>query len=201
MKNIFANSCEFLLTEVKLIMKINQIILRIFFSVFLPAASLAGEPLDMATDIDLKNPRTAEVLTILGEAPNDKVSVDVSSGDVNGDGYYDAILGSVGNKLYVIYGSSDLSETATMDLHGIPSEVTCIKGEYPNDGFGIRVSSGDVNGDGYHDIITSALKSGMEGNNDPGTEMIQGNVKIPEQQTGQVGLPIFLFFFTFRVIP
>jgi hypothetical protein len=85
-----------------------------------------------------------------------------SAGDVNGDGYGDLIAGAWGidsgtynwGKVFVWYGSVDglgLSQRAP-DWEQL--------GEAAYDCFGISVSSaGDVNGDGYDDIIVSAQRS------------------------------------------
>jgi hypothetical protein len=84
-----------------------------------------------------------------------------SAGDVNGDGYADAIVGSVGpmgspGKAYVYLGGpSGLSSTQE------PIVLTGPDG--PVGEFGAAVASaGDVDGDGYGDIIVGA--SGVMGN-------------------------------------
>jgi cysteine-rich repeat protein len=72
-----------------------------------------------------------------------------SAGDVNGDGYADVIVGAGGaDRAYVYLGSATgLSTTASVTLSGSSS-------------FGNRVASaGDVNGDGYADVIVGAFSS------------------------------------------
>jgi hypothetical protein len=79
-----------------------------------------------------------------------------SAGDVNGDGYGDVIVGAfgftsnVGNEgaAYIYYGSSAGLVTGTSTF------LTCDK---PSAAFGTNVSSaGDLNGDGYSDILVGA---------------------------------------------
>jgi hypothetical protein len=71
---------------------------------------------------------------------------DASAGDVNGDGYSDIIVGSA-DRAFVYHGSaSGPSLTPDWTGTGVPGDV-----------FGISVASaGDVNGDGYSDIVIGA---------------------------------------------
>ncbi len=92
-------------------------------------------------------------VTMTGETTNNFFGYSVSSaGDVNGDGYSDAIVGAFGNssgtgRAYVYLGSGSMNNTADIRMTG----------EATNNSFGSSVSSaGDVNGDGYSDLISGA---------------------------------------------
>ncbi len=91
-------------------------------------------------------------LTLTGEAVNNTFGYSVSSGDVNGDGFSDVIIGAYGynssnGRVYIFHGGSS--------LNSVP-DVT-IDGEPVGSSFGFSVSStGDINGDGYEDVIAGA---------------------------------------------
>jgi hypothetical protein len=91
----------------------------------------------------------------------DEFGSDVSfAGDINNDGYDDVIVGDYygGNKTtglaYVFYGDSLMDNTADIVLTG----------EAWRDEFGYSVSrAGDVNNDGYSDVIVGAPMSSAAG--------------------------------------
>ena len=74
------------------------------------------------------------------------------AGDVNGDGYDDIIVGDMGNNFYVgaayiYFGGPDMDTVYDVILYG----------EERHSNFGISVASaGDVNDDGYADVIVGA---------------------------------------------
>ena len=125
--------------------------------VFLGSASGIG-------DCDLSaNPPCTPHATITGATINDDLGLSVSgAGDVNGDGYDDIIVGAryaagVVGEAYVLHGSED--GIPDCDLSAVPACTpdATITGSASNDDFGFSVSrAGDVNGDGYDDIIVGA---------------------------------------------
>ena len=107
---------------------------------------------------------------LVGESNGDRAGIDVAgAGDVNDDGFADILVGAYGadylgdgrGKAYLIYGS--VGWPAELDLVG--SHATMI-GEFGSDQAGYRVAgAGDVNGDGYDDLLV-----GAPGNDEGGSQ-------------------------------
>ncbi|MGF1573390.1 MAG: beta strand repeat-containing protein, partial [Sumerlaeia bacterium] len=101
---------------------------------------------------------------IFGADENDTAGWSVSgAGDVNGDGFDDLIIGSIGaNKIgpegtgvaYVVFGKNDAT---TVDLFSLGTKGFEIRGEGTGNETGYSVSgAGDVNGDGLADLIVGS---------------------------------------------
>ena len=105
---------------------------------------------------------TAANITVLGDNESDYSGCAVASGDINGDGYADIIIGAIqadpsgredAGKTYVIFGSS--SPSSTFDLSTTPANITILGNESASHS-GWSVASGNINGDGYDDVIIGA---------------------------------------------
>ncbi len=121
---------------------------------------------------------------IQGDVAGDELGASVSSaGDVNGDGYADLIVGANrgdgggtdAGEAYVIWGQAD-KEFGTLgndgrwviDTTALGDAGFIIQGDAAGDSFGVLVASaGDVNGDGYADLIVGAY-GGDDGGNEAG---------------------------------
>lgn len=123
---------------------------------------------------------------VTGGAPNDFLGWSGSgAGDVYGDGYDDVIIGAqfsepsvrpggIGN-IYVIFGHSNavaFTDIATDTLTS-GSKGFRINGAEANDGAGWSVSgAGDVNGDGFDDVIAGAPYADPVGRTDAGVSYV-----------------------------
>ncbi|MBL0180997.1 MAG: FG-GAP repeat protein [Chitinophagaceae bacterium] len=97
-----------------------------------------------------------------------------SAGDINGDGYSDVIVGA--------YGYDDGANTAegrAFVYHGSAAGLSASPNSTPDDAdqfnaqFGISVASaGDVNGDGYSDVIIGAFTYDDGANTDEGRAFV-----------------------------
>ncbi|MFT5423856.1 MAG: hypothetical protein ACI89L_001647 [Phycisphaerales bacterium] len=106
-----------------------------------------------------------------------------SAGDVNGDGYDDVIIGAYGadpngyttaGESYVVFGAVGVGSNGSINLSSLNgTNGFVLNGIWFDDQSGISVSSpGDVNGDGYDDLIIGANEADPNGNANAGESYI-----------------------------
>jgi len=102
--------------------------------------------------------------TVIGAGDSDNLGFVVASGDVNGDGIDDILVGARfargpddsrgnGGEVNVVFGSPTLGGTVDTALD---EQDFTIAGAEGGDYLGCALAAGDVNGDGIDDIITAA---------------------------------------------
>ena len=129
--------------------------------------------------------------TLTGIDADDLSGVSVSSaGDVNGDGYDDSIIGAVGadpnggrsGEAYIVYGGAGAPGTdGVLDLSTLDgTNGFILNGIDADDLSGVSVSSaGDVNGDGYDDLIIGADWADPNGSRSGETYVVYGGASAP----------------------
>ncbi len=122
------------------------------------------------------------MITISGVAAGNQSGYSVASaGDVNGDGFADVIIGApqagpvsaASGASYVVFGGADLAASSInlSSLNG--SNGFSILGVSASDTSGYSVASaGDVNGDGFADIIVGAYQADPGGNASAGSSYV-----------------------------
>ncbi len=105
----------------------------------------------------------APEVTMTGAAASDLFGYSVGgAGDVNGDGFADVVVGALYNdagssnagRAYVFFGGAAMNNGADVTLTGAAA----------GDLFGVSVAgAGDVNGDGYDDVIVGAYLNDAAG--------------------------------------
>ncbi|MDW8141174.1 MAG: FG-GAP-like repeat-containing protein, partial [Candidatus Bipolaricaulota bacterium] len=111
-------------------------------------------------------------LTVHGERPGDRLGYSVTSGDLNGDGIPDLMMGAIdadgarndkpnSGHVYVIFGSTSLPRT--IDLARRNADFT-LYGRNELDQLSNALASGDVNNDGFDDLIAAAHQADGPGN-------------------------------------
>jgi len=132
-----------------------------------------GQASGFAANLDLSSLNGSNGFKLSGVAAYDESGHSVASaGDVNGDGFADVIVGayradphgSGSGASYVVFGKESGFE-ANIDLSGLDgTNGFKLRGVAAEDHSGLSVASaGDVNGDGFDDVIVGAVDSDPHG--------------------------------------
>ncbi|MFO1038997.1 MAG: FG-GAP-like repeat-containing protein [Geminicoccaceae bacterium] len=129
-----------------------------------------GRPAGFPTSLDLATADGgAGVCRIQGEAALDEAGASVAAaGDVNGDGFADIVIGAPRNgsgAAYVIYGKAS-GFGSLIDLADIAAGVGGFKiqGTGSENAGSAVAGVGDINGDGYDDLLVGAPFNSSSGN-------------------------------------
>ncbi|NOG45168.1 MAG: tandem-95 repeat protein [Calditrichaeota bacterium] len=133
---------------------------------------------------DLNNPANYDV-RIDGIDKKNQLGRSVASGDLNNDNFDDILIGAntsnTNGKLgsgsvFVIHGSANFGLQKIRDLEDQNNYSIRFDGALRNDRLGEKVLSGDVNGDGFDDIIMSAALANNDESQDLGSiYIVYGN--------------------------
>ena len=153
-----------------------------------------GKAGGFASNVELSALDGADGFRINGEAARDSAGGSVSSaGDFNGDGFADLIVGAAGadsgaGASYVVFGkaggfASSLELSALDGTNGFQ-----INGEAANDVSGFAVSgAGDINRDGFADLIIGAFDASPNGDNSGASYVIYGHATGTIDRSGSDG--------------
>ena len=122
-----------------------------------------------------QRPETPADLTIIGAEPGDQLGLGLAGGDLDADGKEELFIGApnaspdgrpFAGAAYVILGQDTFP--ATIDLRETEAALT-VKGRDLGGSLGRSLAAGDVDGDGYRDLLVGAPGAAPEGRLGAGT--------------------------------
>ena len=136
---------------------------------YILSGHLLTDRLDGTRTVDLARAWPPGVLGVIGPEPRSRLGVWVAAGDIDGDGFQDAVIGAdqasgwntpgdEAGRVYVLYGPLDLN--GTIDLANSDHPMTVIYGIDAMDHLGSSLGIGDVDGDGCDDVAMGAAALG-----------------------------------------
>ncbi len=143
----------------------------------------------LSTPTDLDNPPSGSVVVINGALAGDRLASAIAGvGDVNNDGFDDIAIGAAradyagrsdSGTVYLIYGSGTLP--SVIDVENLGPLGVVVGGASPNDRLGSAVSgAGDVNGDGFDDLLLGAPNGDPNGRSNAGeATLLFGSDSLP----------------------
>ncbi len=144
-----------------------------------------GKRSRFSSTIELSSLKSNDGFTVNGIGGNDHAGGSVSSGDINGDGIADLIVGAhrgdsgvlrAAGQAYVVYGNRAgfPSSLELSKLNG--ADGFSVNGIAKGDTAGTSVASGDMNGDGIADLILGAVNASPAGKKSAGQAyVVYGN--------------------------
>lgn len=127
-------------------------------------------PRGITVDFSYGIPAYLSSTVLIGPTEYDTLGSDLAGGDLDGDGYEDLIIASAGcsnlrdgtarGAVFAVAGRA--KPPATLDLLTASNRMISLFNPDPLDGVGMRVTTGDINGDGLDDLIAGTGFSGPE---------------------------------------
>lgn len=127
----------------------------------------------MRTEIDLRDPSMYNLI-IYGADPKDRAGFGLATGDLNGDGISDIIIGAAladgkqnnlpsAGEVHFIYGNISLEGSTERDLGATGSDLI-IQSATPGAHAGFSVCSGDIDDDGKDDLFIGVPYANKDAN-------------------------------------